>query len=66
MEIFQKRLKEALKQANLSQCETARRLGVKQQSVWFWLNKGYPDVPHLIQLCDMLNTTPNYLLGMVD
>lgn len=40
MSNFHERLKKAVKEANISQCEIARRLGVKQASVWEWLNVG--------------------------
>lgn len=66
MEIFHERLKKVIEEAHISQRQIALRMGVKPQSVWEWVNVGYPSVSHLIQLCDMLNTTPNYLLGVVD
>lgn len=66
MSNFHERLKKAVKEAKLSQCEIARRLGVKQASVWEWLNVGYPSLERFQQLCDMLNANPAYLLGLVD
>lgn len=66
MKIFHERLQKAIKEAHLSQRKIALRIGVKPQSVWEWVHVGYPSVEHLIKLCDMLNTTPNYLLGMVE
>lgn len=66
MEHFHERLQRAIKNAYLSQCEIARRLGVKQASVWEWLHVGYPSLEHFQQLCSMLNANPAYLLGLVD
>lgn len=64
MKIFQNRLKEAMKTAQVSQSELARRVGVKQQSVWEWLNKCYPSVDSLIKICVCLKANPTYLLGL--
>ena len=66
MSKFHERLREALKTANLSQCEVARRLNIAQSSVWEWLHTTYPSLERFQQLCDMLNANPAYLLGLVD
>lgn len=64
--IFHETLKKALKERKISQSELARRLDVKQSSVWEWLNIRYPSVEHLIAICYTLKITPNELLGFDD
>lgn len=66
MELFHERLQEVMKNAKMSQCEIARRLGISQASVWEWVHIGYPNLERFRQLCDMLNANPAYLLGLVD
>ena len=63
LDVFHERLKKALKESKISQSELARRLDVKQSSVWEWLNIRYPSVDHLIEICYTLKISPNYLLG---
>lgn len=64
--IFHERLKKALKERKITQSELARRLDVKQSSVWEWLNISYPKVEHLIEICHTLKVSPSYLLGFTD
>lgn len=63
MVIFHERLKKTMKEQRISQTELAKKLDVKQSSVWEWLNVGYPNVENLIEICYTLKTTPSYLLG---
>lgn len=62
--IFHERLKEKLKQKKVSQRELARRIGVAPQSVWEWMNEGYPSVERLIQICEILEVSADFLLGL--
>lgn len=66
MKYFHERLKMVMKEQGVSQNKLAQMLGVTQASVWEWCNTGYPSMERFTQICDMLNTTPNYLLGVVE
>lgn len=64
MEIFHERLKAELKRCKISQSELARKLGVKQSSMWLWLNKEWPSLERFKQICLILGSDPAFLLGL--
>lgn len=61
--IFHERLKRVMKDRKVTQTELAKRLDVKQSSVWQWLNTEYPSIDRLIEICCTLKVSPAYLLG---
>lgn len=63
MEIFHERIKIAMKREKISQSKLARLTNVKPASVWEWLNTGYQSLERFYQICDILNVSPNFLLG---
>lgn len=59
------KLKELREKANLSQEEVADLLGIKQPSYWKWESgKEFPSAKRIMQLCDVLNCTPNDIFGI--
>ena len=64
MKAFGEKIKEARLAQHLNQEELAERIGSKYRSVSTWENgTAKPDYPTLIRLCEVLKTSPNYLLG---
>ncbi|MGT2755445.1 helix-turn-helix domain-containing protein [Streptococcus ovis] len=62
--MFTKRLKELRLEAGLTQKELAQKLNVAQNSYSNWENGNRePLFPTIEKLADILNTTPDYLLG---
>jgi len=54
----------AIKSKGITQTELAKQLGVKQNTVSQWVNGiNEPNCQTIIQLCHILDTTPNELLG---
>ncbi len=61
---FQNNLSHALKASKLSQTQLAEKLGTTQQTVSRWLNGiNEPDLSMLVEICKILNETPNSLLS---
>lgn len=60
-------VKKARERAGLSQKALADKLGITQQSVWYYEN-GERDIKAsvLVQLSDVLGVTISYLLGLTD
>ncbi|HEN4299209.1 TPA: transcriptional regulator [Streptococcus agalactiae] len=67
MKSFSKRLKELRLEKNQTQQQLADELGVNRVNVTRW-EKGNtePSFSKLIELSKLLNTTPNYLVGVSD
>ena len=64
MKTFGERIKEARLAQHLNQEELANRIGAKYRSISTWENEtAKPDYATLIRLCEVLNTSPNHLLG---
>ena len=64
MKTFGERIKEARLAQHLNQEELANRIGAKYRSISTWENgTAKPDYVTLIRLCEVLNTSPNHLLG---
>lgn len=58
------RLKEFREKMNLSQREIADMLGIAQPYYWKWeTGKSFPNAKQILQLCSVLNCTPNDLFG---
>ena len=61
---FAERLKELRKQANLTQVELAKQLGIGQSSYADWeRGKKNPTQENLIRLAQILNVSVDYLVG---
>ena len=58
------RLKEARLAQHLNQEELAERIGAKYRSISTWENgTAKPDCLTIVRICEVLNITPNHLLG---
>lgn len=67
MEIFSKRLRTARIAKNLSQEQIAAMLNIKQQSYTrYETGKGEPSLEILVDICKILDESPEYLLGLTD
>lgn len=67
MKSFSKRLKELRLEKNQTQQELADKIGINRGAYSNWENgKREPSFSKLIELSKLLNTTPNYLLGISD
>jgi transcriptional regulator with XRE-family HTH domain len=65
--MFAKRLAESIKNSGMTQGVLAGKLNVLQQSVSYWVNGVYePSISQIIELCKVLETTPDYLFGFSD
>lgn len=64
---FSERLSELMDDKNLSSCELARIIGVKDTTVLRW-RKGQinPTVDKLLLLCEYFGVTADFLLGLED
>ncbi len=59
------KLKEFRKKAKMSQRELAAALDIAQPSYWAWEKEtSFPNARQIKQLCEILNCTPNELLGV--
>ncbi|MBQ4322379.1 MAG: helix-turn-helix transcriptional regulator, partial [Clostridia bacterium] len=64
-ELFARNLRAIRKARGISQTEVAKRLFVTPQTVSKWENgNALPDVTNLCHLSELLQTTPNRLLGV--
>ena len=60
---FEEKIVELRKQKGLSQEELAERLGVSRQAVSRWeLGQTLPDIPNLLQLCELFGVSADYLV----
>ena len=60
---FEEKIVELRKQKGLSQEELAERLGVSRQAVSRWeLGNTLPDIPNLLQLCELFGVSADYLV----
>lgn len=60
---FEEKIVELRKQKGLSQEELAEQLGVSRQAVSRWeLGQTLPDIPNLLQLCEMFSVSADYLV----
>ena len=67
MEVFSKRLKQTLKDNNVSQKDLAERIGMSKNIISDYCNgKKMPSIGVLISICKTLNESADYLLGLID
>ncbi|PCI85222.1 MAG: transcriptional regulator [Hyphomicrobiales bacterium] len=67
MDIFAKRLCERAKQLGISNAEAARRVGLEERRYAHYASsRREPDLATLTNIAKILNTTPNWLLGVED
>ena len=60
---FEEKIVELRKQKGLSQEELAEQLGVSRQAVSRWeLGQTLPDIPNLLQLCELFEVSADYLV----
>lgn len=60
---FEEKIVELRKQKGLSQEELAEQLGVSRQAVSRWeLGNTMPDIPNLLQLCELFGVSADYLV----
>lgn len=60
---FEEKIVEFRKQKGLSQEELAEQLGVSRQAVSRWeLGQTLPDIPNLLQLCELFGVSADYLV----
>ena len=65
--MFGEKLKLLRNSKKLSQMQLATLIDVKHNSVSDWEhNRHYPDVHIILKLCDILETTPNYLITDIE
>ena len=66
-DIIRARLCEAVKISGLSRGEIAKRADVSGTTVRRYMNgETYPSLKMLVKLCDILDVTADYLLGMTE
>ncbi len=67
LEIFSKRLKEAMCDCKLNNCELSKRTGFSNQAISLWLNqKREPKLSALKMLAKELNCSIDFLAGLKD
>ena len=67
LENIQKRLRESIKQSNLTQKEIAKRIGVSAQTVSKYMKENiFPALDTLAKLCSVLDVKSDYILGLCD
>ncbi len=60
---FEEKIVDLRKQKGLSQEELAEQLGVSRQAVSRWeLGQTLPDIPNLLQLCELFEVSADYLV----
>lgn len=64
--IVAERLTKLTEQANISQAELARRVGTSQATIWKLANGQSTSSKFLFKIAQILETTPDYLLGETD
>jgi len=66
-DIFTERFNEALKETTLSQKELADRIGISKQCISdFKSGKSFPSIHTLKLICEILEISADYLLGLTD
>lgn len=65
--IVAERIKELMKEENLTQVELANKIGLKQNTISAWLlNKKEPSIRSLWLVADYFNVDIDYLVGRKD
>lgn len=64
---FGKNFEEAVRNSDLTYAELARRLGVSKATISMYKSgKAYPSLPTFAEICDILDVSANFLLGIKD
>jgi transcriptional regulator with XRE-family HTH domain len=64
---FAEKLSKAIKNNGITQTALAKKMHTLQQNVSNWVNDIYePSISQIIELCKILETTPNDLFGFPD
>lgn len=64
-QLFQERLKQAMKKRGVKQAELARRVGIDRSSIWGYLHENMiPKQERLITIANVLGVSPDWLLGI--
>ena len=64
---IQIRLRESIKQSNLTQKEIAKHIGVSAQTVSKYMKENiFPALDTLAKLCKLLDVKSDYILGLCD
>ena len=64
---IQERIVEAIKLSGMTQTEIAKKVGVKQPTVGQYLSgRSLPALDTFARLCQVLDVSPEYLLGLSD
>ena len=67
LEIIQKRLRQTIQQSNLTQKEIAKRIGVSAQTISKYMKINvFPALDTLAQLCQTLDISADYILGLTE
>ncbi len=65
MDIFKKRLNEVLKENKINQSQLAKQLNIERQGITNYKNgNSIPSLDTFKNLCILLNTSADYLLGL--
>lgn len=67
IEEIKRRISEEIMQSGLRQSEIAKRLGIKQPTVYEYVKMiSLPSLDTLAKLCILLDLDANYILGITD
>ena len=65
--LFKERLKEKRHEANLTQAELAKRLGITRSSVNAWeMGISVPSTQYVVELAEIFKVSTDFLLGVSD
>lgn len=66
-EIFRKRLREEIQQSQITTTELAKKVGVSPEMITqYYTTKKLPKLDTFTRLCEALNVSADYLLGLKD
>lgn len=67
LEEIQKKLRECIKNSSYTQKEIAKQIGVSPQTVSKYMkNNIFPALDTLAKLCNLLDVSADYILGLTD
>ncbi len=65
LEEIQKRLREVIKEASISQKQIAKEIGVSAQTISKYMRQDiFPALDTLAKLCNLLDVSADYILGL--
>ncbi len=66
-EIFRQRLREEIQQSQITTTELAKKVGVSPEMITqYYTTKKLPKLDTFTRLCEALNVSADYLLGLKD